>query len=63
LVSYRDEINTCTSPGLTKDKFQIQVYDFSVHGIFSDYNRLPELDFSEGYKFCVDTKENMITLS
>lgn len=57
------EIDTFASLGLTKDKFQIQVYDFLAHGIFSDYNGLLGLDFLEGTKFCIDTKENTITLS
>ena len=32
------EIGTFASIGLKKEKFQIQVYDFLAHGIFSDYN-------------------------
>ncbi|TAE33016.1 MAG: hypothetical protein EAZ91_03915 [Cytophagales bacterium] len=57
------EINTFASLGLTKKKFQIQVYDFLAHGIFSDYNGLLGLDFLEGTKFCIDTREDTITLS
>lgn len=57
------EIETFTSLGLTKKKFQIQVYDFLAHGIFSDYNGLLGLDFLEATKFCIDTKENIITIS
>ena len=57
------EINTFVSLGLTKEKFQIQVYDFLAHGIFSDYNGLLGLDFLEGIKFCIDTRENTITLT
>jgi len=30
---------------LIKEKFQIQVYDFLAHGIFSDYDGLLGLDF------------------
>lgn len=56
------EIDTFTSLGLTKEKFQIQVYDFLAHGIFSDYNGLLGLDFLEGTKFCIDTKLNIITI-
>jgi hypothetical protein len=33
--------------------FQIQVYDFLAHGIFSDYNGLLGLYFLEGIKCCV----------
>jgi len=57
------EINSFASLGLTKDNFQIQVYDFIAHGIFSDYNGLLGLDFLEGTTFCIDTKQNTITLS
>jgi hypothetical protein len=57
------EIDTFSSLGLTKEKFQIQVYDFLAHGIFSDYNGLLGLDFLEGTKCCIDTRENTITLS
>jgi predicted aspartyl protease len=31
------ELSSFYSLGITKDKFQIQVYDFLAHGIFSDY--------------------------
>lgn len=55
-------IDSFASLGLIKEKFQIQVDDFLAHGIFSDYNGLPGLDFLEGTKFCIDTKENTITL-
>jgi predicted aspartyl protease len=57
------EIDTFASLGLTKNKFQIQVYDFLAHGIFSDYNGLLGLDFLEGTKFCIDTSQAIITLS
>ena len=56
------EIDKFSSLGLTKNKFQIQVYDFLAHGIFSDYNGLLGLDFLDGTKFCIDTNENLITI-
>jgi gag-polyprotein putative aspartyl protease len=56
------EIGNFSSLGQSKDKFQIQVYDFLAHGIFSDYNGLLGLDFFEGKEFCVDTRSNTITL-
>jgi len=43
-------------------KFEIQVYDFIAHGIFSDYNGLLGLDFLEGTNFCIDTIENTISI-
>jgi hypothetical protein len=57
------EVGSFTSLGQTKRKFQIQVYDFLAHGIFSDYNGLLGLDFFEGTTFCINTKLNTITLS
>ncbi len=57
------EIGTFSSLGMKKNKFQIQVYDFLAHGIFSNYDGLLGLDFLEGKKFCVDTKNDVITLN
>lgn len=57
------EIDVFSSLGLTKTNFQIQVYNFLAHGIFSDYNSLLGLDFLEGIKFCIDMNENLITIS
>ncbi len=57
------EIQSFASLGLTKNRFQIQVYDFLAHGIFSDYNGLLGLDFLEGSRFCIDTMKNTINIS
>ena len=57
------ELGTFAALGLTKTGFQIQVYDFVAHGVFSDYNGLLGLDFLEGTNFCIDTRQNTITLS
>jgi hypothetical protein len=57
------EIGSFCSLGQTKSKFQIQVYDFLAHGIFSDYNGLLGLDFFESNKLCIDNKLDIITLS
>ncbi len=57
------EINSFSSLGIVKNKFQIQVYDFLAHGIFSDYNGLLGLDFLDNKKFCIDTNSNTITVN
>ncbi len=57
------ELGTFAALGLVKVGFQIQVYDFVAHGVFSDYNGLLGLDFMEGTNFCIDTRKNLITLS
>lgn len=56
------ELNSFASLGIIKENFQIQVYDFLAHGIFSDYNGLLGLDFLEGTNFCIDTQQNTITV-
>ena len=57
------EIDSFSSLGIEKLKFEIQVYDFIAHGIFSDYNGLLGLDFLEGTKFCINTIENTISVT
>lgn len=57
------EIERFSSLGIEKSKFEIQVYDFIAHGIFSDYNGLLGLDFLEGTKFCIETTENTISIT
>jgi predicted aspartyl protease len=57
------QVNSFASLGIIKQDFQLQVYDFLAHGIFTDYNGLLGLDFLEGTRFCVDTIQNTITLT
>ena len=57
------ELNSFASLWIKKENFQIQVYDFIAHGIFSVYNGLLGLDFLEGTKFCIDTHENKISVT
>ena len=49
--------------GITKNKFQIQVYDFLAHGVFSDYDGLLGMDFWQGYKFCINTEQKTISIN
>ncbi len=57
------EVGRFSSLGLIKNKFQIQVFDFLAHNIFSDYNGLLGLDFLEGTEFCVNTIRNTISFT
>jgi len=57
------ELNSFACIGITRKPFQIQVYDFLAHVIFFDYDGLLGLDFLDGFKFCIDTKNNIITLT
>lgn len=56
------EIASFESLGIKKVNFEIQVYDFIAHGIFSDYNGLLGLDFLEGTKFCIDLIKSEISI-
>jgi predicted aspartyl protease len=57
------EIKSFSALGRRISVFQIQVYDFLAHGIFSDYNGLLGLDFFEGTNFCIDTESNIIDIN
>ena len=57
------EVKLFTSLGIERSRFQIQVYDFLAHGIYSDYNGLLGLDFLEGKKFCIDTMSNYVSIN
>jgi predicted aspartyl protease len=54
------EINEFNSLGYSRKNFQIQVYDFLAHGIFSNYNGLLGLDFLEGKDFCISLSKKTI---
>ena len=56
------EVKNLSSLGIIKNSFQIQVYDFLAHGIYSEYNGLLGLDFFEGKKFCLDMVKNIISI-
>jgi predicted aspartyl protease len=57
------EVKKFKSLGIEKENFQVQVYDFLAHSIFSDYNGLLGLDFLEGLNFCIRTRENEISIT
>ncbi len=56
------EIQEFTSLGIFRKNFQIQVFDFLAHGIFSGYNGLLGLDFLEEKEFCVSLPKQTIEL-
>jgi predicted aspartyl protease len=57
------EIKTFSMFGIVKSKYQVQVYDFLAHGVFSDYDGLLGMDFWQGNKFCIDTDRKTITIN
>ena len=56
------EIHNFKALGISRPNFQIQVYDFLAHGIFSDYNGLLGLDFLEGKDFCISMTNKTIEI-
>lgn len=56
------QLKNFSSLGIKKENFEVQVYDFLSHGIFSNYNGLLGLDFLEGKKFCIDLAKNEIEI-
>ena len=48
--------------GITKDVFEVQVYDFLSHGIISDYDGVIGLDFLLNNKFCIDLQQKEISI-
>jgi hypothetical protein len=57
------EVKALSALGITRKEFPIQVYDFISHGIFSNYEGVLGLDFFENTEFCINLKENTITVS
>lgn len=54
------EIEDFTCLGISKDKFEVQVYDFLAHGIVSDYDGVVGLDFLREHKLCIDLRKGEI---
>lgn len=48
--------------GITKDIFEVQVYDFLAHGISSDYDGVVGLNFLREHKFCIDIFQGEISV-
>lgn len=56
------ELESFSSLGQMKKGFQVQVYDFLAHGIFSDYNGLLGLDFFQDKHLCLHLNENYLEI-
>ena len=56
------EIRDFTALGISRPNFQIQVYDFLAHGVFSNYDGLLGLDFLEGKDFCISLSKKIIEI-
>ena len=56
------EIEQLECLGITKTNFEVQVYDFLVHGITSDYDGVIGLDFLREHKFCIDILKGEVSV-
>ena len=57
------DVEKIESLGIIKTDFEVQVYVFLAHNIFSDYDGVIGLNFLKGHKLCVDLKEGEITVN
>ncbi len=48
--------------GITKNNFEVQVYDFLAHGITSDYDGVIGLNFLKDNKLCVDIQKGEVSV-
>ena len=48
---------------VTKNDFEVQVYDFLAHGITSDYDGVIGLNFLHDNKFCIDIQKGEIAIN
>ena len=55
-------IEQLESLGITKNNFEVQVYDFLAHGITSDYDGVIGLNFLYAHKFCIDILKREISV-
>ena len=49
--------------GILKTDFEVQVYDFLAHCIFSDYDGVIGHNFLKENKFCVDISKREISVN
>jgi hypothetical protein len=56
------EVSSFFSLGITREHFEIQVYDFLAHGILSPYDGTLGLDFFKEINFCIYQEAKTITI-
>ncbi len=62
IVVERYDLEQLECLGISKVNFEVQVYDFLAHGITSYYDGVVGLDFLKDNKFCVDLKNQLISI-
>ena len=62
IIVERYDIEKINCLGITKNNFEVQVYDFLSHGISSDYDGVIGLNFLRDNKFCIDIPQKEITI-
>ncbi len=62
IIVERYDIEKIDCLGITKNNFEVQVYDFLSHGIISDYDGVIGLNFLKDNKFCIDIPKKEITI-
>jgi hypothetical protein len=57
------DVEQLDSLGVSKHKFEVQVYDFLAHNVSSEYDGVIGLNFLKDHKFCIDMRVGEITIS
>jgi hypothetical protein len=57
------EVETLSAFGIARHNMLIHVYDFLAHGITSSYQGVFGLDFFENTKFCIDMRDNTLSVT
>jgi hypothetical protein len=60
--SYVFKVRQFTSMGLTRLDMEICAYDFFAYHYLTDFDGVLGLDFFDGKKFCIDLKQNIVSL-
>jgi hypothetical protein len=55
-------VNNLNCLGITKNDFEVQVYDLLAHGITSNYDGVVGLDFLRNHKFCIDFMNSEVSI-
>ncbi len=48
--------------GVKRENFQVHSYDYLANQVLSDIDGVLGLDFFEGYKFCIDTVNQVVSI-
>ncbi len=57
------DVQSMSFANIRRFNFSLTTYDYLANGILSDIDGVLGLDFLQGYKFCVDTVKNELSIT